>query len=79
MLAYQFNTTAENGFILIPDEYKSKIGAKIKVTVINEESYPLDDYDYQLAKEADEDTDTETVSFDDVLLACGLTYEDLQN
>jgi len=41
--------------------------------------YPLDDYDYQLAREADEDTDTDTFSLDEVLQECGLTYEDIQS
>jgi len=44
-----------------------------------EKQYPLDDYDYQLAREADEDTDTETFSLDEVLQECGLTYEDIQS
>ena len=37
MQAYEFYTTAENGFITIPDEYKKKVGKKIKVTVVNED------------------------------------------
>jgi len=39
----------------------------------------LDAYDYQLAREADEDLDSKTISFHDVLLRCGLSYADLQN
>jgi len=39
----------------------------------------LDDYDYQLAREADEDDDTETITFDEVLALCGMTYDDLQS
>jgi len=42
MLAYQFNATAENGFIRIPDEYKMKIGSKIKVTVVNDDDIQWD-------------------------------------
>ena len=49
------------------------------LSYLHGKQYPLDDYDYQLAKEADEDTDTETISFDEVLIKCGLTYDDLQN
>lgn len=36
MQAYQFTTTAENGFIRIPEEFKKKIGAKIKVIIVND-------------------------------------------
>ena len=42
MLAYQFQATAENGFIRIPDEYKSKIGTKIRVTIVNDEEIDAD-------------------------------------
>jgi len=35
--AYQFNTTSENGFIRIPDEYRKMIGIRVKVTVVNDE------------------------------------------
>jgi len=41
MQAYQFYTTAENGFIRIPDEYREKIGTKIEVTVINNEQFDI--------------------------------------
>ncbi|MCL2350070.1 MAG: hypothetical protein FWC67_01190 [Defluviitaleaceae bacterium] len=40
---------------------------------------PLDDFDYEMARLADLDTCTETVSFDEVLRKAGLTYEDLQD
>ena len=33
---------------------------------LENESVPLDDYDYQLAREADEDTDTEMISHEDL-------------
>ena len=42
MQAYEFYATAENGFIKIPDEYKKKIGKKIKVTIVNEEKSDID-------------------------------------
>ena len=42
MHAYQFQTTAENGFIRIPDEYRQKIGIKIMVTVVNNEESEID-------------------------------------
>jgi len=42
MLAYQFQTTAENGFIRIPDMYKSKIGTRIRVTVVNDDEQNID-------------------------------------
>jgi len=35
--AYQFQTTSENGFIRIPEEYKKLIGLRVKVTVVNDE------------------------------------------
>jgi len=37
MVAYQFEATTENGFIRIPDEYSRKIGAKIKVIVLDDD------------------------------------------
>ncbi|MCL2456455.1 MAG: hypothetical protein FWD19_02765 [Defluviitaleaceae bacterium] len=42
MLAYQFQTTVENGFIRIPEEYKKKIGNRIKVTVVNDDELEID-------------------------------------
>jgi len=39
----------------------------------------LDDFDYEMARLADLDTCTETVSFDEVLRKAGLTYEDLRD
>ena len=42
MLAYKFQTTTKNGFIQIPDEYKAKIGTKIKVTIINDDEPDID-------------------------------------
>jgi len=42
MLAYQFQATTENGFIRIPDEYKTKIGAKIRVTIVNDDELDID-------------------------------------
>ena len=43
-----------------------------------EQDYPLDDYDYLLAKHADEDTSIETITFDDLLRDLGISYEELQ-
>ena len=40
---------------------------------------PLDEFDYELARRADEDDDDETISFDEALKECGLTYADLQD
>ena len=40
---------------------------------------PLDEFDYELARRADESKDEETISFDELLEECGLTYADLQN
>jgi hypothetical protein len=44
---------------------------------LSEQGDALDDFDYELAKMADEDTDGETVSFDMLLQEVGLTYADL--
>ena len=44
-----------------------------------EQDYPLDDFDYELSKRADEAADTETISFEDVLHKSGLTFENIQN
>ena len=43
-----------------------------------EQDYPLDDFDYELAKRADNDTDTEIITFDEMLQEAGLTYDDLR-
>ena len=45
---------------------------------IKTQPMPLDDFDYEMARRADEDTCTETFTFDEVLQEAGLTYEDLQ-
>ena len=37
MQAVQFQTTSENGFIRIPDEYRKLVGLNVKVIVVNEE------------------------------------------
>ena len=42
MLAYQFQATTENGFIRIPDEYKTKIGTNIRVMIVNDEELDID-------------------------------------
>ena len=43
-----------------------------------EQDYPLDDFDYALAKHADEDTSIETITFDELLQDLGISYEELQ-
>jgi len=43
-----------------------------------EGDYPLDDYDYVLAQNADNDKSTETITFDALLQDMGISYEDLQ-
>jgi len=43
--------------------------------------YPLDDFDYELARRADEamaNGDIETISFEDAIKAAGLTMEDFK-
>ena len=42
MQSYQFSTTVENGYIQIPDEYKMKIGNRIKVIIVIEENPDVD-------------------------------------
>jgi len=42
------------------------------------QDYPLDDFDYALAQKADNDTSTETVTFDELLQDLGISYEELQ-
>ena len=42
-----------------------------------EGGYPLDDFDYSLARQADEDDDMQTFAFDEVLEGAGLTYDDM--
>jgi len=51
-------------------------GASNVISVIFDK-YLLDDYDYELARQADKDESTETISFDAVLAKYGLTYDDL--
>jgi hypothetical protein len=36
MQAYEFYGTSENGIIRIPDEYKTKIGKKFKVIILED-------------------------------------------
>ena len=43
-----------------------------------EDGATLDEFDYALAKQADEDTSTETVSLDALLQDLGISYEELQ-
>ena len=43
-----------------------------------EQDYPLDDFDYALAQNADNDKSTETIAFDALLQDMGISYEDLQ-
>ena len=43
-----------------------------------EQSYPLDEFDYALAKRADEDTSAEIISFDELLQELGINNEELQ-
>lgn len=38
---------------------------------------PLDDFDYELARRADEDTCTETISLEELAESLGIDYESL--
>ena len=42
-----------------------------------EQDYPLDDFDYVLAQRADENTNTETIAFDELMQDLGISYEEL--
>jgi hypothetical protein len=44
-----------------------------------EQDCPLDDFDYELAKLADLDSDLETVTFDNLMNDVGLTHDNLSN
>jgi antitoxin component of MazEF toxin-antitoxin module len=37
MIAYEFNTTADNGLIVVPQKYKNKIGSDVRVVVFTKE------------------------------------------
>ena len=76
MRAYEFNTIINGKTIQIPLDFSEKI-ISAKVILLYEENFPLDDFDYELAKRADKRKKIETVSFDEALRECGLTYEDL--
>ena len=43
-----------------------------------EQDYPLDDFDYVLAQNADNDKSTETITLDALLQDMGISYEELQ-
>jgi hypothetical protein len=43
-----------------------------------EQELPLDDFDYLLARNADNDKSTETVTLDALLQDMGISYEELQ-
>ena len=59
----------------LPDE---KLNIAISyLQFLYEQKTPLDEYDYELARLADENMDGETVPFEEALKDCGLKYEDL--
>jgi len=43
-----------------------------------EQEFPLDDFDYHLARNADNDKSTETITLDVLLQDMGISYEELQ-
>ena len=43
-----------------------------------EQGDPLDDFDYLLAKNADADKSTETITFDELLQDMGISHDELQ-
>jgi len=44
-----------------------------------EQDYPLDEYDYALAQNADNDKGTETITFDVLMKDIGISYDELQS
>jgi hypothetical protein len=44
-----------------------------------EHDYPLDEFDYALAKQADNDKSTETITFDALMKDIGINYDELQS
>jgi len=57
---------------------ESKLGSAIDyLRYLYEQESPLDDFDYVLARRADEDTSTETISFDALLQDLGINHEEL--
>jgi len=58
---------------------ENKLGSAIDyLRYLYEQDPPLDDFDYALARRADEDTRAETISFDELLQDLGIGYEELQ-
>ena len=67
--------------ILEPDKLKSALDyiQYLYEHGLYEKNTPLDDFDYELARRADERDDKEFISFEESLKECGLTYADLQD
>jgi len=58
---------------------ENKLGSAVDyLRYLCEQDYPLDDYDCFLARRADNDTSTETITLDELLLDLGICYEELQ-
>jgi len=58
---------------------ESKLASAIDyLRYLYEQDSPLDDFDYVLAKRADEDISVETISLDELLQDLGIDYEELQ-
>ncbi|MCL2187282.1 MAG: hypothetical protein FWC16_04010 [Defluviitaleaceae bacterium] len=58
---------------------ESKLNSAIDyLRYLCEQDYPLDDFDYTLARNADNDKSTETITFDVLLQDLGIGYEELQ-
>lgn len=58
---------------------ESKLNSAVDyLRYLYEQDYPLDDFDYELAKRADGDTGTETISFDELIKDLGISHEELQ-
>jgi len=68
------NEAAKFILVLPEDKLKSVVDY---MRFLYERDAPLDDYDYELAKLADQDGSADAISFDALLKEVGLTHEDL--
>jgi hypothetical protein len=73
----RINDVPENKLIILRNYIDYLAGEEWDVD--KEYGIPLDEYDYEMAKRADERKDEEYISFDDALKEAGLTYDDLRN
>jgi len=57
---------------------ESKLSSAVDyLRYLYEQEYPLDEHDYFLAEQADNDTSNETISFDELLIDLGINRDEL--